>query len=50
MHIVSHHRSALDIESEPGQGSVFTVHLPAGHNWRLKVHAKPSIRNPARIV
>jgi two-component system phosphate regulon sensor histidine kinase PhoR len=27
-HIVSHHRGALDIESEPGQGSVFTVHLP----------------------
>ena len=28
-HIVSHHRGALDIESELGQGSVFTVHLPA---------------------
>lgn len=27
-HIVSHHRGALDIESELGQGSVFTVHLP----------------------
>jgi two-component system, OmpR family, phosphate regulon sensor histidine kinase PhoR len=27
-HIVSHHRGALDIDSEPGQGSVFTVHLP----------------------
>ena len=27
-HIVSHHRGALDIESELGEGSVFTVHLP----------------------
>ena len=27
-HIVSHHRGALDIDSEQGQGSVFTVHLP----------------------
>jgi two-component system phosphate regulon sensor histidine kinase PhoR len=27
-HIVSHHRGALDIDSELGQGSVFTVHLP----------------------
>jgi two-component system phosphate regulon sensor histidine kinase PhoR len=27
-HIVSHHRGALEIESEPDQGSVFTVHLP----------------------
>jgi two-component system, OmpR family, phosphate regulon sensor histidine kinase PhoR len=28
-HIVSHHRGALDIESELGKGSAFTVHLPA---------------------
>jgi two-component system phosphate regulon sensor histidine kinase PhoR len=27
-HIVSHHRGALDIESELGQGTTFTVHLP----------------------
>lgn len=27
-HIVSHHRGALDMESELGRGSVFTVHLP----------------------
>ena len=27
-HIVNHHRGALDIDSEIGQGSVFTVHLP----------------------
>ena len=27
-HIVNHHRGALDIESELGEGSVFTVHLP----------------------
>ena len=27
-HIVSHHRGALDIDSEMGQGSIFTVHLP----------------------
>jgi two-component system phosphate regulon sensor histidine kinase PhoR len=28
-HIVSHHRGALEIDSEQGQGSVFTVYLPA---------------------
>ncbi len=28
-HIISHHRGSFEIESEPGQGSVFTVHLPA---------------------
>ena len=28
-HIVSHHRGAFEIDSEPDQGSVFTVHLPA---------------------
>src|SRR5260370_619598 len=27
-HIVSHHRGALDIDSELGEGTVFTVHLP----------------------
>ncbi len=27
-HIVSHHRGALDIDSEQGKGTVFTVHLP----------------------
>ena len=27
-HIVSHHRGAFEIDSELGQGSVFTVHLP----------------------
>ena len=27
-HIVNHHRGVLDITSELGQGSVFTVHLP----------------------
>jgi len=27
-HIVSHHRGALDIDSEQGTGTVFTVHLP----------------------
>lgn len=28
-HIVSHHRGALEIDSALGEGSVFTVHLPA---------------------
>jgi two-component system, OmpR family, phosphate regulon sensor histidine kinase PhoR len=28
-HIVSHHRGVFEIDSELGQGSVFTVHLPA---------------------
>jgi two-component system phosphate regulon sensor histidine kinase PhoR len=28
-HIVSHHRGALEIDSVLGEGSVFTVHLPA---------------------
>jgi two-component system phosphate regulon sensor histidine kinase PhoR len=28
-HIVSHHRGALDIDSTLGEGSTFTVHLPA---------------------
>jgi len=27
-HIVSHHRGMLEIQSEPGEGSVFTVQLP----------------------
>jgi len=27
-HIVNHHRGALDIDSELGEGTVFTVHLP----------------------
>jgi two-component system, OmpR family, phosphate regulon sensor histidine kinase PhoR len=27
-HIVAHHRGSLEIESELGEGSVFTVHLP----------------------
>ncbi|HEY9344513.1 MAG TPA: ATP-binding protein, partial [Inquilinus sp.] len=28
-HIVSRHRGRLEIDSEVGRGSVFTVHLPA---------------------
>ena len=33
-HIVNHHRGALDIESELGQGSVFTVYLPMATSER----------------
>jgi two-component system, OmpR family, phosphate regulon sensor histidine kinase PhoR len=28
-HIVNHHRGALEIDSEPGEGTVFTIYLPA---------------------
>jgi two-component system, OmpR family, phosphate regulon sensor histidine kinase PhoR len=31
-HIVNHHRGVLDISSELGQGSVFTVHMPIAEN------------------
>ncbi len=33
-HIVSHHRGVLDIDSEIGKGSVFTVHLPVAAGER----------------
>ena len=33
-HIVNHHRGVLDIDSELGQGSVFTVHLPVAGGER----------------
>ncbi|MDE2166199.1 MAG: PAS domain-containing protein [Alphaproteobacteria bacterium] len=35
-HIVSHHRGAFEIDSELGQGSVFTVHLPAAINQKIQ--------------
>ncbi len=31
-HIVSHHRGVLDIDSELGKGSTFTVHLPVANS------------------
>ena len=33
-HIVNHHRGALDIDSELGQGSIFTVYLPVASTER----------------
>ena len=35
-HIVSHHRGAFEIDSELGQGSVFTVHLPAAAGQKVQ--------------
>jgi two-component system phosphate regulon sensor histidine kinase PhoR len=35
-HIVSHHRGAFEIDSELGQGSVFTVHLPAAVSQKIQ--------------
>lgn len=35
-HIVSHHRGAFEIDSELGQGSVFTVHLPAAAGQKMQ--------------
>ena len=35
-HIVSHHRGAFEIDSELGQGSVFTVHLPAAIGQKIQ--------------
>ncbi len=35
-HIVNHHRGALEIDSEPGQGSVFTVYLPVASGDLIK--------------
>lgn len=34
-HIVSHHRGAFEIDSELGQGSVFTVHLPVAASQKI---------------
>ncbi|MBA3010914.1 MAG: response regulator [Proteobacteria bacterium] len=44
--IVTSHRGAVRVESEPGQGSVFTVFLPM-ISQLIKTEAKPDIRtNP----
>ncbi|MDE1902928.1 MAG: PAS domain-containing protein [Alphaproteobacteria bacterium] len=34
-HIVGHHRGAFEIDSELGQGSVFTVYLPVATNQKI---------------
>jgi two-component system phosphate regulon sensor histidine kinase PhoR len=39
-HIVNRHRGALEIESEEGRGSTFTVWLPAA----AEAHAQPDPR------
>jgi signal transduction histidine kinase len=36
-HIVEAHHGRITVDSEPGRGSAFTIHLPVDHSERMKI-------------
>ncbi len=46
-HVLLRHQCELAIESEPGKGSVFTVHLPAARVMRMVPERAPATSTPA---